>query len=191
MGVILGACRARRLPTGVRGLGFLVIGLLLVLPVKGLPIAGYIRGITGDISITTLFVAGVATICQLTNRDFWRSGDLTFLMILVLSAGALLYPFALGLTRFDPYALGYGSRALAAGLLFIALIAWYVGNYLVLLCTGLAVTAYLMGLYESPNLWDYLVDPGITLYAIFYLAINGGKHLYSRKAVSDEKHELH
>ena len=34
------------------------------------------------------------------------------------------------------------------------------------LCIALAVAAWSAGWYESPNLWDYLLDPWLAIYAM-------------------------
>ena len=77
----------------------------------------------------------------------------------VAVAALLLYPFALGFTPFDPYALGYGSIVYVTALLLATLGAWRAGLNLPVLVVVIAAAAYLAGAYESRNLWDYLVDP--------------------------------
>jgi hypothetical protein len=92
------------------------------------------------------------------------------LLWLAAAAGMFLYPFALGWTPFDPYALGYGSVAFITALFLVTLAAWRAGLKLVVLVVLLAALSFLGGAYESRNLWDYLVDPLVTLYALLALS---------------------
>jgi len=87
----------------------------------------------------------------------------------VLSGGVFLYPMALGLTYFDPYTLGYGSRPFLVVLFVLALWAVQRELYLVALCLCASVLAHSMGLLESRNLWDYLLDVWVVLYAMGFL----------------------
>ena len=159
------ACRARRQSFKIRAV-LLLAGIVLALwPVGGLPLAGYLRGFTGDLSVTTLILTLSACISIFVDKEIFRQSSLTALLFLVVAGAQFLYPFALGLTNFDPYSLGYGSTAFAVVLSLLCLVAWYLDLYLVLLCVTLAIIAFLLGLFESNNLWDYLIDPWISLYA--------------------------
>jgi hypothetical protein len=91
-------------------------------------------------------------------------------MFLVLIGGLVLYPFALGLTYFDPYALGYDSRAFLVVLFSFALWAVYRGYGLITVCLTASVLAHSLGILESRNLWDYLIDPWLTIYAAVTVA---------------------
>ena len=95
-------------------------------------------------------------------------------------AGLALYPMTLGVTRFDPYALGYGSRVFELALLAVALVAWYLNLHLIVLCVTLGIGAYLLGLMESRNLWDYLIDAPITIYALVWGVSTGLQVLRAR-----------
>jgi len=163
---VLITCRARRQSFKIRAV-LLLAGIVLALwPVGGLPLAGYLRGFTGDLSVTTLILTLSACISIFVDKEIFRQSSLTALLFLVVAGAQFLYPFALGLTYFDPYSLGYGSTAFAVVLSLLCLVAWYLDFYLVLLCVTLAIIAFLLGLFESNNLWDYLIDPWISLYAL-------------------------
>ena len=163
------ALRLQRLSVHARIAVLLVLGLAAFVPFGGLSLAAYVRGVTGDLSISTLVLAGAACIAQLTGRRLVGQRDLRALMWLVAAAAVFLYPFALGLTPFDPYALGYGSVGLVTALLLVTLAAWYARLNLVVLVVIAAALAYLEGAYESRNLWDYLIDPLVSMYALVWL----------------------
>ena len=147
----------------------------LAIPFGGLSAAELIRGITGDLSITTLVVVlalrgngGTANALShepLAGAAIGHHEKYSLLAFVTITALAL-YPFALGVGMFDPYRLGFGNLWLIAGLLLVTLIAWIRHYTLVALSISLAVLAWSLGWYESNNLWDYLLDPWVSIYAL-------------------------
>ncbi len=183
--LVAAALRLRRFSVGVRVAAALVAGIALFVPLGDLPLAAYVRGVTGDLSISTLVLVGTACIAQLTGRRLIGQRDLRALMGLVAAAAVFLYPLALGLTPFDPYALGYGSAGLVTALLLVTLAAWRARLNAVVLIVIAAVVAYLGGAYESRNLWDYLIDPMVSAYALVrLLAVVGPLARGTRPSVS-------
>jgi len=118
---------------------------------------------------TLLVLAGGACVTQITGRVLIGHRDKQALCWLLALAAGFLYPFALGWTPFDPYALGYGSIEFVTALLSITLAAWVARLNLIVLVVVVAVLAFLGGAYESRNLWDYLIDPLVALYAMVRL----------------------
>ena len=156
---------SRRLSLVITG----VVFVLLLLPFPDLPPAAYMRGMVGDLSITTLvlLVYGFmrqAGVLLLLNAGLRRGG----LLLLVLVA-AVLYPLALGTAPYDTYRWGYGEPWFLAMLLGFALAAIALRLPLVACSISLAVLAWSVGWYESNNLWDYLIDPMLAIYAVFGL----------------------
>jgi hypothetical protein len=169
LAVVAAALRLRRFSVGARAAVMLAAGVALFVPFGELSLAAYVRGVTGDLSISTLVLAGAACIARLTGKQPIGQRDLRALLWLVASAAVFLYPFALGLTPFDPYALGYGSAGFVTALLLLTLTAWYARLNLIVLVVIAATLAYLGGAYESRNLWDYLIDPLVSMYALVWL----------------------
>ena len=161
--------RLQRLPVSTRIAVMLAAAIAVLVPIGDLSAAAYVRGVTGDLSVTTLVLAGAACAAQLTGRTVVGPRDLRALFLLVASAAVFLYPFALGWTQFDPYALGYGSIEFVTALLLVTLAAWHFRQNVVVLIVIAATLAYLVGAYESRNLWDYLIDPLVSLYALVCL----------------------
>jgi hypothetical protein len=147
----------------------LVAALAVFVPIGDLSIAAYVRSVTGDLSTTTLVLAGASCLAQLTGRMPIEQRDLRALFWLLVLAALFLYPFALGWTQFDPYALGYGSAEFVTALLVMTLAAWRARLNLVVLIVVAAALVYLVGAYESRNLWDYLIDPLASVYALVRL----------------------
>ena len=66
----------------------------------------------------------------------------------------------------DPYAWGYGSIVFLAAVLFFALVCgltnWNKGVWII----AMAIIAWAAHWHESANLWDYLLDPFLAIWAI-------------------------
>jgi hypothetical protein len=142
------------------------VAVVALTPFGGLSPAGYLRGLTGDLSITTL-----ALLLRVLCGHVFRSApveekDQVVLQVLVAVAGLVLYPLALGIGTFDPYRLGYASPWLMGTLLLVVLTTWLRGLHLATWCIALAALAYSVGWYESNNLWDYLLDPLVATYGL-------------------------
>lgn len=143
---------------------------LLLIPFGDMPFAAYLRGATGDLSITTLVM-----ICCALSRNWLGCGTATrrALLLTVALAALALYPMALGASASDPYRLGYGDPLFIAALLLVALAAWIRKYHLIASCIAFAILAWTAGWYESGNLWDYLLDPWIAIYALFAISRHG------------------
>lgn len=166
---------AARLPGKRRVWLAAVLATVLVLPFGGLSAAELMRGITGDLSITTLLLLGLA-LQGSGGPSKQKYGLLAFVAVAALA----LYPFALGVGMFDTYRLGFGSPWFIAGLLLLALASWLRLYPLVALGVSLAVLAWNLGWYESGNLWDYLLDPWLSVYALLALGKLGASRLAER-----------
>jgi hypothetical protein len=169
LAALAAAARLRRFPIRVRIAVMLGAALAVFVPLGDLSIAACVRGATGDLSATTLVLAGAACVAQLSGRAVIPPRDLRALSWLVVPGAAFLYPFALGWTPFDPYALGYGSIGFVTALLLVTLVAWYFRCNVAVIVVVAAALAYLAGAYESRNLWDYLIDPVASAYAVVCL----------------------
>ena len=141
------------------------VAVMTLIPFGPLPPAAYLRGVIGDLSITSL----VLLIMAISRPLFgWRLPDAQsrfVLQVLLVLAALGLYPLALGIGLFDPYRLGYGNLWFVSALLLVALAACFRRLPMVALCIALAVFAWGVGWYESNNLWDYLLDPLLAVYA--------------------------
>jgi len=169
LAAIATAIRLRRLPLRARYAVMLAAALALFVPIGDLSIAAYVRGVTGDLSAATLVLAGAACLAQLTGRTVIGQRDRRALGWLWVLAAVFLYPFALGWTPFDPYSLGYGSIEFLTVLLCVTLAAWWARLYVIAFIVIAAALAYLASAYESRNLWDYLIDPLVSVYALVRL----------------------
>jgi len=141
--------------------------LLMLVPVAGLPLAAYVRGMIGDLSVTSVvllaYVAarrcgGPAGPANDESRNALAWG-------LVLLTACLLYPLALGASALDPYRWGYGDPGFMTGLLTLAVVGHLARIPFVAVAISLAVLAWTVGWTESTNLWDYLIAPMLSIVA--------------------------
>jgi energy-converting hydrogenase Eha subunit A len=149
--------------------------VLMLIPFGTMPLAAYVRGVTGDLSITTLVLSWCALLGPWCGSA--KVNNRFALLILIALAALALYPMSLGASAYDPYRLGYGDPQFVAALLLLALAAWFRKSALVALCIAIATFAWAVGWYESDNLWDYLLDPFVALYALAAIMICGVKRL--------------
>ena len=125
-----------------------------------LPLAAYVRGFTGELSITSMLILWTA---YFSPKEIHVPLVMKVWIALVALA---FYPLALGVSMLDPYAWGYGSIALLAAVIITALIAWLAGSNRIAIILATAILAWAAGWHESANLWDYILDPFLGLWAI-------------------------
>ena len=127
-----------------------------------LPLAAYVRGVVGDLSIVSTLLLWS------TLLPSHKGAPIAFKWSIAIIA-LCFYPFALGLSMIDPYAWGYGSNIFLLAVLLSAVICalanWTKGTWII----GLAIIAWVIHWHESANLWDYLLDPLLVIWAIFAL----------------------
>jgi hypothetical protein len=149
-------------PWMVKVLLTVLIGNLFYWPLglgMELPLAAYVRGVTGDLSIVTLLLLWSSLLLST------KPTPILFKFAVVLLALSF-YPFALGLGMIDPYAWGYGSIAFFIGVLAFALVCallnWEKGVWII----AIAIIAWAAHWHESANLWDYVLDPFLVVWAL-------------------------
>jgi hypothetical protein len=151
------------------------VAAVALTPLGSLSPAGYLRGVTGDLSITTLVLLVRAMARSLFGWNPEDEREQVALQVLLAGAGLVLYPLALGVGAFDPYRLGYANPWMIVGLAVLALTFWSCGLRLATGCIALAVLAYAVGWYESSNLWDYLLDPLVAIYSVSALGLTAAR----------------
>lgn len=156
--------RIQRLPSRYLALLSAATLVLSLIPFGALPAAAYVRGIVGDLSIPTLVLMLVALLRP--HYVVVADTQLRHLYSVLAVAAVCLYPLALGVGLYDPYRLGYSDMLFIATVLLFAIAALLIRENLVALCLTLATLAWSLGWYESTNLWDYLIDPLVAVYAI-------------------------
>ena len=159
---------------GLVGAGCAAIALV---PVAPLPLAGFLRGVTGDLSVTTLLLL---TRFVLRPAFDWKPLEARTALAfqgLVTAGGLVLYPLTLGLGLWDPYTLGYGEPWFLGALVALAAATLFLDLFFGAGCLALGVLAWSLGALESRNLWDYLLDPLVFVWGLSALLARLAKAL--------------
>jgi len=124
-----------------------------------LPLVAYVRGVIGDLSIVTMLLLWTSL---LPGR---KPTPLAF-KVSVACIAIVFYPLALGLGMIDPYAWGYGSILFFIAVLLFAVVCglanWSKGVWMI----AISILAWAAHWHESANLWDYLLDPFLAIWAL-------------------------
>lgn len=139
---------------------------LAAVPLGGLPALAYLRGGFGDLSITTVALLALALVRNVSGRMWMPERDRWVLLAGTGLVALLFYPLALGLGPFDPYAAGFTSPLMVGALALLFAAALWRGLPWVAAIILLGVAGWLGGVLESSNLWDYLLDPLVAVYAV-------------------------
>ncbi|NQW93915.1 MAG: hypothetical protein HQ446_07745 [Polaromonas sp.] len=157
----------------------LFLGLWLPYGDAGLLLLGYARGVLSDFSVTSV----VLSVLFIGQRSGFLNGpgdvEKRALFIALSFAALLLYPTALGWGDWDAYNLGWGSTAGVAVLSLLMLFCFWRRFRLLPLLMAAALLAWSIGLLESTNLWDYLIDPWIACVSIG-VALKAGSGRFGR-----------
>ncbi|NQW94741.1 MAG: hypothetical protein HQ446_12060 [Polaromonas sp.] len=151
----------------------LFIALLVPKPGANIALAAFFRGFIGDLSITLLALSFWSLCHRLFDVLPTAKGELTALLGVVAAAALLLYPTALGWGDWDVYRLGWGSWWFLSFLLVLCGLSAWMGLYVLPALVALALVAWSAGLMESSNLWDYLLDPWLSVFALGYVVTKG------------------
>lgn len=127
-----------------------------------LPLAAYVRGVVGDLSVVLTLLLWSSVLLPS------RSAPTSFKLAIAFISLAF-YPLALGLGMIDPYAWGYGSIGLLAAVLLFALVCGLTGWMKGIWIIALAIIAWAAHWHESANLWDYVLDPLLAIWAFITL----------------------
>lgn len=153
---------SKEIPFAIRLLAVLLLVNLFFWPLGmslELPLSAYVRGVTGELSIVTMLLLWSSMLPAA------KKTPLGFKVAVALIAIAF-YPLALGLGMLDPYAWGYGSIGFLIATIFFAiacgLAGWTKGVWIL----SIAIIAWTVHWHESANLWDYLLDPFLAIWAL-------------------------
>lgn len=145
-----------------------VAAALACIPVAGWSVAGWLIGLGAVPSASSVILVSVGAWERLTRRVVFDARVWRTAVRFYGAAALVFYPMALGLVRFDPYALGWGTIWMPATLWAISLgLVWSRNRFGLVLAA--AVLAFDLRLLESTNLWDYLIDPPLAALALVIL----------------------
>jgi len=147
------------------GVAVLLVVLMLI-PVNGLSVAQWLRSVTGDLSVLMLVVLSNILVQRLFAFKLLDDSSRLLLLLGIILAGTLLYPFALGLGAVDSYHFGYAPVAMSVMLALLSIVCWYAGKRDLAVVLLLPLLAFNLQLLETSNLWDYVLDPVLFVYAL-------------------------
>ena len=165
---------ARRL-TRTRSLlfaAFTVPAVLMLLPITDFAASHYLRVLTGDLSMTSLiWLSCVALVVIWTGKRDVEEQEIQLAVLVTLFA-FVFYPSSLGVSPFDLYGPGFQPTILGPFLLVIFAASVWLGAWLPAISIVAGLAAYHFRLLESDNLWDYILDPVLTIYCVAILVTN-------------------
>ena len=162
--IVLSLFQVRRYPAVVRCTVFAISMALGFVEVGGLRLLAYPAGVLGELSVTTQILLASTVAKHVPGIEILSGRDRSVVLWAAGLAGLFLYPLSSGLTMLDTYSLGYDSKALILGLAFLTLGGWFL-RARVSFIIPLGLIALNLRLLGSTNLWDYLLDPLIVLFA--------------------------
>jgi hypothetical protein len=148
---------------------FTTFGILI--PLSGLTFAQWLRSIIGDLSVLTLVILIDILMQRVFTRMIISPKSRKIFLFGVVLVGVIFYPLALGVSNFDPYRLGYEPMNITAVLCIVSIGAWFKSKKDLAVLLLLPLLIFNLHLMESYNLWDYLLDPVLLIYALFQTAI--------------------
>ena len=156
----------KRLTTRQRALTLLALLAVSAMPVDGATLATFVRGILGDLAVTTMVFlawAALGKVLQWSPRPLSeRVGPAGFYAAL----GLAMYPAMLGLCPMEPYRLGFEPTWLLV-VCGIATVGFSVRGYgVTAIAMILATLAFTLDLGHSRNYWDYILDPVLAIYSV-------------------------
>ena len=138
-------------------MGLIALGILMI-PLAGLPLARVLAAVMDHWSVPLLALLAAGVSKTFFGAELLRREDRRAMWVFGVVAGVVFYPLALGIGSVDPFAYGWHFGPLFVLVGCTAMLLQLRGNRfgVVLL---LAFFAWLAGVAESGNLWDYLTDP--------------------------------
>jgi len=160
-----------KLQTRTELMTVVIVALVLLIPMRGLSLFQYPWSVIGDLSLTSKTYLAIWSLYRLGGPVVTDVKEVRKVMLAVTVVGLVFYPLTLGLSPFDPYAAGYSPSILIIVNVVLVAYAMRKSNFALTIAMLLALWAYLLGLMESDNLFDYLLDPLLFLYAVGFTCV--------------------
>lgn len=152
----------------------IIAALLLALILLGIPVPltgwngfAWVRVLEPNPSFMLTALLGIALWARISGKRLFRPEDWKTAWIFGTSSALLLYPMGLGLTSLDPYSWGWWPRIPILVALAAAMLIGRGNRFGILLLLPFA--GFLIGLQESTNFWDAVIDPFYAIFSILAL----------------------
>jgi len=157
-------------------IGYAIAAIVMVLPVSHWLVIEFSRGLLGDLSFASILMLAAYL---LTIMKVDRTSNASSFNGLVILMAVVLYPTSLGFGQFDMYSIGFASSGyynyLVTAIAGLGIIAWYLGYAQIAIWLTLSVLAHGLNLFESNNLWNYLLDPLVVIACLVSVIIKASK----------------
>lgn len=147
-------------------IGIVAIGLVAFIPISTRSAFEWIVSAIERPSAPGLLLLVLLAISATTGRRFDNGSEFRFGTAMLVVAGLLLYPGAVGFLNYDTYVLGYGGHVLPLTLVLLLAYALYRRYFFIVATLNVSILAFLLGTGRSLNLWDYIIDPVAWMLAI-------------------------
>jgi hypothetical protein len=169
-------------------LAYLLSAAIIVLPLSNWLLIEFSRGLLTDLSLASLLMLGTYLLSILKVKR--PINDMSLNLVILLFA-ILLYPASMGLGMFDPYSLGFASHVyydyFVLGIAAMGIFAAYIGYQQLAIWLTLSCIAHGLQVYESSNLWNYLLDPFAVIAVLVSMINTYAKKLYFRISSGNKK----
>ena len=145
-----------------------VLSALAFIPIYEVSTVLRLKGLFADLSLTTLTLLVLWPVLRLKKISL-NNTDSAGLCTIVLVLAVTLYPMALGVGAYDPYALGFRPWALLTAIAALGVLATLRGYLVSKTIVIVVLIGYWLRVLDSQNLWDYLIDPIVAIFAVTYL----------------------
>lgn len=162
--------------------GVVIVALVLLVPVHELSLFQYQWSVIGDLSLTSKTYLIAWILYRVGGPVVTDMNEIRKVLGAIAILGLVFYPLSLGLSPFDPYGAGYSASVLIIFTVVTLAYGMRKGYFVLTAAMLLALWSYLLGLMESDNLFDYLLDPLLFLYAAGFTCVTLLRNLKAIKA---------
>ena len=166
-------CRCGDRPTKfLRVVIFLIIHLLsvTVLPTYDISVAVVVWSVVSDLSLASFLLVSYYIVQLLFDKNRIAHHQLPSLALVIVVLSVIYYPLVLGFGTVDVYSWGINSPVLIAVIGVLSLGLSCSRYTLLALWGGLSLVAWTIGIGNSVNLFDYLIDPIASIWSMYILA---------------------
>lgn len=147
-------------------IGLIAIAAAVLIPISTRSAFDWIVSALERPSAPGLLLLALFAISAATGRRFDGGSEFRFGTAMLVLAGVLLYPGAVGFLNYDPYALGYSGYVLPLALVLLLAYALFRRYFFIVAALNVGIIGFLLDAGRSLNLWDYVIDPLAWLLAI-------------------------
>ena len=164
----------------------LVFVFVRYMPVyEGMSVAYILRGILGDLSITTMLLFLTFLYGEIRgSNNCYKINNAVWLFIFIIDLTLCLSAF--GCIPIDIYSSGYFPKGLLIFYLIMQVLFRQLNKKIAMFWL-LALVGYIFKVLPSPNLWDYLIDPVLWLVSLACLIVFGFLKINDRKQILNPK----